>query len=369
VNLIAFIKELRRREVFRTAGMYVGVSWILFEVASLVLPVFDAPDWLLRTIIIIAFAGFPVTLALAWIYDVTERGIVIQPDASDTVILPIGKHRSDYVVMAVLVLALVLSLGLNAFRDDAAGESTADAGISLIISKFENRSGDSIFDNALPYALRSNFENARLVFACIDLPSVPCSAELRVSGSIARDTDNYELTLVAARESDGTEFATVHGSTSRREGVYEALGQLSGKLLASLGADSYNGMAPVYFVPSSVDAADRYARAEMLRLDGQNESAQLLFEKALQVDPGLVHARIGLDRCEQQRIRLERTRATPLARPVPVSCTAKSARREQNTSGVIDRFSRGQRRPTSARRNLLSKPGVFLRTSGSACVR
>ena len=33
-----FIRELRRREVFRTLGLYVGVCWILIEVASVVLP-------------------------------------------------------------------------------------------------------------------------------------------------------------------------------------------------------------------------------------------------------------------------------------------------------------------------------------------
>jgi hypothetical protein len=30
------LKELRRREVFRSAGLYVGVSWILIEGASVV---------------------------------------------------------------------------------------------------------------------------------------------------------------------------------------------------------------------------------------------------------------------------------------------------------------------------------------------
>ncbi len=83
-----FIRELRRREVFRTAGLYVGIGWLLVEVASVVLPAFDAPEWVLRAMIIVMVVGFPVALVLAWIYDFTEHGIVVQGDPTDTVVPP-----------------------------------------------------------------------------------------------------------------------------------------------------------------------------------------------------------------------------------------------------------------------------------------
>ena len=69
------ILELRRREVFRTAGLYVGVCWIVIEVSSVLLPAFEAPEWIMRAIIILALIGFPITIVLAWIYDVTDEGI------------------------------------------------------------------------------------------------------------------------------------------------------------------------------------------------------------------------------------------------------------------------------------------------------
>ena len=62
-----FIRELRRREVFRTAGLYVGVAWILIEAASIFLPAFEAPDWVLRAMIIAAVDGLTVEIVLAWI--------------------------------------------------------------------------------------------------------------------------------------------------------------------------------------------------------------------------------------------------------------------------------------------------------------
>ena len=62
-----FFKTLRRREVLRTAGLYVGLAWILIEAASVLLPTFDAPEWVLRAVVIAAIVGFPITIVLAWV--------------------------------------------------------------------------------------------------------------------------------------------------------------------------------------------------------------------------------------------------------------------------------------------------------------
>jgi hypothetical protein len=64
-TMMKLIRELRRREVFRTAGLYVGIAWILIEGASVLLDAFEAPDWILRGMIIVAIIGLPVTIVLA----------------------------------------------------------------------------------------------------------------------------------------------------------------------------------------------------------------------------------------------------------------------------------------------------------------
>ena len=114
-----FFRELRRREVFRTAGLYVGICWILIEGASVILPTFDAPEWALQAIIIVAVVGFPIMLVLAWIYDLTEHGIKVQADPTDTIIAPIGSRKMDFVVIGVLSVALLISVYLNFTRGPA----------------------------------------------------------------------------------------------------------------------------------------------------------------------------------------------------------------------------------------------------------
>jgi hypothetical protein len=43
VNLIA---ELKRRNVIRVAGLYLVGAWLITQVSSTVLPLYDAPAWL-----------------------------------------------------------------------------------------------------------------------------------------------------------------------------------------------------------------------------------------------------------------------------------------------------------------------------------
>ena len=70
-SISQFIKELRRRNVFRTGVAYVVVAWLLVQVADILLDTFAAPAWAMRVIVIAFAVGFPVVLVLAWIYEIT----------------------------------------------------------------------------------------------------------------------------------------------------------------------------------------------------------------------------------------------------------------------------------------------------------
>ncbi len=79
--------ELYRRRVFGVAVTYAIVAWGLIEVASVALPAFDAPQWILRALIIIAIVGCPIAIGLSWVFDITPKGLrrtVAVPDVVDT---------------------------------------------------------------------------------------------------------------------------------------------------------------------------------------------------------------------------------------------------------------------------------------------
>lgn len=68
---------------------------------------------MLRGLIIAAIVGFPIAAVLAWIYDITAHGIVVQGETTDTDVPPLGGRKTDFVIIGILSAALVFSIYLN----------------------------------------------------------------------------------------------------------------------------------------------------------------------------------------------------------------------------------------------------------------
>lgn len=76
MNVRALISELRRRHVFRTAGAYSVVAWLLVQITDLAAPHLGLPQWSVPLLIVAVAVGFPLTLILAWTFDLTREGVV-----------------------------------------------------------------------------------------------------------------------------------------------------------------------------------------------------------------------------------------------------------------------------------------------------
>ena len=46
-----FISELKRRNVIRMAGLYLVGAWLVTQVAATLLPVFEAPAWVMKAVV------------------------------------------------------------------------------------------------------------------------------------------------------------------------------------------------------------------------------------------------------------------------------------------------------------------------------
>ena len=69
-----FFEELKRRNVFKETFAYLVVSWVLLQVATLILPIVNAPDWVLKTVTFFLAIGLPVWIFFSWAYQVTPEG-------------------------------------------------------------------------------------------------------------------------------------------------------------------------------------------------------------------------------------------------------------------------------------------------------
>ena len=78
-----FLGELKRRKVIRVAVVYTVVGFGVSEAADIFLVNLGAPGWAVPTVLVILLLGFPVSLVLAWAYDLTPTGVVRDGEAGN----------------------------------------------------------------------------------------------------------------------------------------------------------------------------------------------------------------------------------------------------------------------------------------------
>src|SRR6516165_9961668 len=104
--------ELTRRNVIRMAGLYLVGARLVVQVAGTVLPMFGAPEWLPRTIVVLLAIGFVPAVIFSRVFELTPEGLKREEAvASDRSISPRTGRRMD----RMIIVALVLALGYFAF--------------------------------------------------------------------------------------------------------------------------------------------------------------------------------------------------------------------------------------------------------------
>ena len=105
--MTSFWGELKRRNVVRVTVAYAIVSWLLLQVADVVLGNIGAPAWLFQAILLVLVIGFPLALIFAWAFELTPEGIKLDKKVDRAVAESRQYGRKlDYVIIGALVLAL-----------------------------------------------------------------------------------------------------------------------------------------------------------------------------------------------------------------------------------------------------------------------
>ena len=125
---VKIFRELRRRRVFRLAGVYLVGAWVTIEVSSVFFPAWGIPDTALRYLFIAAALLFQVALVFSWVFDITAQGIVRTEPAEPGEHVDLSLRRGDWVLLAALsVIAVVVLYGsLQRVADEALLEPVAE---------------------------------------------------------------------------------------------------------------------------------------------------------------------------------------------------------------------------------------------------
>jgi len=141
----SFLAELKRRNVYKVAVAYAVIAWLLIQASSIMFPTFEAPSWVMKVFITIVAAGFPISLILAWAFELTPQGIKRTETVDREAAEPSRKKLWVYVV----IIAAALSLGLffvGRYTAPTARVASESPAKSIAVLPFENLSRDP--DNA-----------------------------------------------------------------------------------------------------------------------------------------------------------------------------------------------------------------------------
>ena len=108
---MSFFEELKRRNVFRVGVAYIVASWVLLQVAELVLEAIKAPEWVLLTMLMFVVLGFIAAMIIAWAYEMTPDGIKRESEVErEESITRETAARLDRITIGLLVAVVAIML-------------------------------------------------------------------------------------------------------------------------------------------------------------------------------------------------------------------------------------------------------------------
>jgi serine/threonine-protein kinase len=144
--------ELKRRRVFRALAGWGIASFAVLQTVEPVLHAYHLPEWTLTAVVTLLAAGFPITVVLAWVFDLTAEGIT-RTDRAEGDGPGAASPSRPRVVLFLLALGLVSAApGLVYFfawpgvawrrADPPSPAATAPGLPSIAVLPFANLSSD-----------------------------------------------------------------------------------------------------------------------------------------------------------------------------------------------------------------------------------
>jgi TolB-like protein/Tfp pilus assembly protein PilF len=295
----SLFSEMKRRNVFRVAAIYIVVSWLLIQVGDVMFPALHLPEWTTTMLVAFLLLGLPVALVLAWAYEVTPGGVVRTADVPpDQSITSATGQKINFIIIGVLAVAVVFLLAKDKiFESTVVVPEIIISDSSIAVLPFKNQSASA--ENAEFFAGGLHDELLTMLSRISDLKVISRTSVERLDpqlsipeigallgvatileGQVQRAGDRLRINvqLIDTAE-EGHLWANTYDSRLTAENVFEVQGDIARtiadalhaeltpddeKILAAVGTDNLEAL-DAYLLGLQVAKRNTYVALEEAR--------------------------------------------------------------------------------------------------------
>lgn len=136
---MSFFTELKRRNVFKVASVYLLTTWLILQIISVITPTLNLPLMFGTIATVILFLGFPIACVIAWAFELTPEGIKFTKDVEENVSI---RHETGQKLNISLMAVIVLLLGFIIYDKYFTYEFDDNSEISIAVLPFKDMSPD-----------------------------------------------------------------------------------------------------------------------------------------------------------------------------------------------------------------------------------
>ncbi|MEE9141995.1 MAG: tetratricopeptide repeat protein [Gammaproteobacteria bacterium] len=140
------LTELKRRNVIRVVLLYAVFAWLILQMADVLIPILNLPEWTDRLTFFLLLIGLPLAIFFAWAYEITPEGLKREKDVDRSKsVTHVTGRKIDFLIIGALVLALGYFVVTHDWDRDEAATETAATGPSkksIAVLPFANMSAD-----------------------------------------------------------------------------------------------------------------------------------------------------------------------------------------------------------------------------------
>jgi TolB-like protein len=337
----AFLDELKRRRVFRALVGWGIFSFALLQVYEPVMHGLHLPEWTLSLVVVLLAVGFPATVVLSWIFDLSPAGIERTPPTAldgGPAATGLGALRLAVPLLALGLLAALPGLGwyflwrdgaragpaptaaappggsaeaalktvavlpLLNLSGDTAQEYFSDGMTEEITSKLSRLSGLAVTSRTSAARFKGSPRSAREIGAELAVTYL-------VEGSVRRAGDRIRVTAALVRVADAMQLWS-EDLDARLDDIFAVQERIAGRIVDALGLKLSPGEARALgsWGTANAGAYDLYLKGQALFATGADdlgtlERAEASFDAAIAIDPGFAPALAGKAACEALRYR------------------------------------------------------------------